>query len=105
MAFGSHWRPVQVAVACIVLIGGLLGPALYMYTHNPTVLGFGAGGGGANGGGGYAYRQPPTTGAPRCLYTVSLAGDPLVEDTTQRVQYPSYFTSVFTRSGLSVRER
>jgi len=185
-AFGTHWRPAQVAVACLVLLGGLLGPAaadahyqpgeppavdpgeptfagsdtpipgepaaynpsrsmlraiydadiraggtsywfdrilarpflsnadsalmtrgraLYMYTHNPTVLGFGAGGGGANGGGGYAYRQPPTTGAPRSLYTVTVAGDALVEDTTQRVQYPSYFTSVFTRTGLSVRER
>lgn len=81
------------------------GRALYMYTHNPRVLGFAAGGGGANGGGGYAYRQPPTTGTPRNLYTVAVAGDPLVEDTAQRVQYPSYFTAVFTRGGLSVRER
>ncbi len=81
------------------------GRALYMYTHNPTMLGFGAGGTGANGGGGYAYRQPPTTGPARSLYTVAVAGDPLVEDTTQRVQYPSYFTSVFNRTGLSVRER
>jgi hypothetical protein len=81
------------------------GRALYMYTHNPTLLGFGAGGTGANGGGGFAYRQPPTTGAPRSLYTVSVAGDPLVEDTTQRIQHPSYFTSVFNRTGLSVRER
>ena len=38
------------------------GRALYMYTHNPSVLGFAGQGTGANGGGGYAYRQPPTTG-------------------------------------------
>ncbi|MEN3304811.1 MAG: hypothetical protein V7603_1013 [Micromonosporaceae bacterium] len=81
------------------------GRALYMYTHNPRVLGFAAGGGGANGGGGYAYRQPPTTGAPQSLYTVGVSGDALVEDTAQRTQYPSYFTSVYARPGLSVRER
>ncbi|WP_157437143.1 LamG-like jellyroll fold domain-containing protein [Actinoplanes subtropicus] len=81
------------------------GRALYMYTHNPRVLGFGAGGGGANGGGGYAYRQPPTTAAPQSLYTVGVTGDALVEDTTQRVQYPSYFAGVYTRPGLSVQEK
>jgi Concanavalin A-like lectin/glucanases superfamily/F5/8 type C domain len=81
------------------------GRALYMYTHNPGVLGFAAGGTGANGGGGYAYRQPPTTGAPRSLYTISVSGDPLTEDTSQRWQYPSYFSSVYTRPGLSVAEK
>jgi hypothetical protein len=81
------------------------GRALYMYTHNPSILGFAARGTGANGGGGYAYRQPPTTGAPVSLYTVSLSGDPLTEDTSQRVQYPSYYSAVFNRSGLTVGEK
>ena len=81
------------------------GRALYMYTHDPGVLGFAAGGGGANGGGGYAYRQPPTTGAPRSLYTIGVSGGALTEDTAQQVQYPSYFSGVYTRPGLSVRER
>jgi hypothetical protein len=76
-----------------------------MYTHNPAVLGFAAGGTGANGGGGYAYRQPPTSGAPQNLYTVSVSGPALTEDTSQRWQYPSYFSSVFTRPGLSVAEK
>src|SRR4051794_35127655 len=47
------------------------GRALYMYTHSPGTLGFAAGGTGANGGGGFAYRQPPTTGPARSLYTIS----------------------------------
>jgi hypothetical protein len=81
------------------------GRALYMYTHSPRVLGFGAAGSGANGGGGYAYRQPPTTSAPQSLYTIGVSGDPLVEDTAQRVQYPSYFSGVYTRAGLSVAEK
>jgi len=81
------------------------GRALYMYTHNPRTLGFGAGGTGANGGGGYAYRQPPTTAAPQNLYTLSVSGGALTEDTTQQVQYPSYFTAVYTRPGLSVTEK
>ena len=81
------------------------GRALYMYTHAPGTLGFAAGGTGANGGGGYAYRQPPTTGAPRSLYTIAVSGDPLAETTAQRVQYPSYFSAVFTRAGLSVAEK
>jgi hypothetical protein len=81
------------------------GRALYMYTHAPGVLGFGAGGQGANGGGGYAYRQPPTTGAPRSLYTIGVSGEALTEDTARRVQYPSYYSAVFTRNGLSVAEK
>lgn len=80
------------------------GRALYMYTHNPSVLGFAANGTGANGGGGYAYRQPPTTGAVN-LYTVSLSGGSLTEDTSQRVQYPSYYSAVFNRAGLTVAEK
>ncbi len=81
------------------------GRALYMYTHNPRTLGFGAGGTGANGGGGYAYRQPPTTGAPQSLYTIAVTGVTLTEDTAQRLQYPSYFSAVFTGAGLSVAEK
>jgi hypothetical protein len=81
------------------------GRALYMYTHAPGTLGFAAGGTGANGGGGYAYRQPPTTGAPRSLYTISVSGGALAEDTSKRVQYPSHYTAVFTRDGLSVAEK
>jgi len=81
------------------------GRALYMYTHNPAVLGFAAGGTGANGGGGYAYRQPPTTGAPRNLFTISVTGPALTEDTTKRWQYPSYFSGLYTRPGLSVAEK
>jgi hypothetical protein len=81
------------------------GRALYMYSHAPGVLGFGAGGQGPNGGGGYAYRQPPTTGTPRSLYTLSVSGGSLTEDTARRVQYPSHYTSVFNRSGLSVAQK
>jgi hypothetical protein len=80
------------------------GRALYMYTHNPSVLGFAGQGTGANGGGGYAYRQPPTTSVVN-LYTVGVSGAALTEDTTQRWQYPSYFSAAFTRPGLSVAER
>ena len=81
------------------------GRALYMYTHAPGTLGFAAGGTGANGGGGYAYRQPPTTGAPRSLYTIAVSGDPLTETAAERVQYPSYFSAVFARTGLTVAEK
>jgi hypothetical protein len=80
------------------------GRALYMYTHNPSVLGFAGQGTGPNGGGGYAYRQPPTTSVVN-LYTVGVSGTALTEDTTRRVQYPSYFSAAFTRPGLSVAER
>ena len=81
------------------------GRALYMYTHNPSVLGFAGRGTGPNGGGGYAYRQPPTTNGVVNLYTISLSGDPLTEDTSQRVQYPSYYSAVFDRTGLTVEEK
>jgi hypothetical protein len=81
------------------------GRALYMYTHNPAVLGFAGRGTGANGGGGYAYRQPPTTGPAVNLYTVTLSSGSLTEDTSQRVQYPSYFSTVFNQPGLTVGEK
>jgi hypothetical protein len=81
------------------------GRALYMYTHNPRTLGFAGNGTGANGGGGYAYRQPPTTAAPQDLYTISVSGDALTADTSKQIQYPSYFSGVFTRDGLAVAEK
>jgi hypothetical protein len=81
------------------------GRALYMYTHNPSTLGFAAGGTGPNGGGGYAYRQPPTTASPQNLYTLSISGATLTETTSQRVQFPSYYQSVFTATGLSIQQR
>ena len=80
------------------------GRALYMYTHDPSVLGFAGRGSGPNGGGGYAYRQPPTTSVVN-LYTVTLSGTALTEDTSQRVQYPSYYSAVFDRTGLTVGEK
>ncbi|MBO0773530.1 MAG: LamG domain-containing protein, partial [Actinobacteria bacterium] len=80
------------------------GRALYMYTQDPRVLGFAAGGFGADGGG-WAYRQPPNPRVSQNLYTVSVSGGSLTEDTSQRLQYPSYFTSVYTRPGLSVTEK
>ncbi|MGH3387277.1 MAG: hypothetical protein ACRDOO_00185, partial [Actinomadura sp.] len=81
------------------------GRALFMYTHDADVLGFAGAGTGPNGGGGFAYRQPPTTGAPRNLYTIGVSGGELTEDTSKRVQYPSHYTAVFTRDGLSVAEK
>jgi hypothetical protein len=81
------------------------GRALYMYTHAPGTLGFAAGGTGANGGGGYAYRQPPTTGAPQSLYTIAVSGTTVTENTAQRVQYPSYFSGVYSTGALSTAEK
>jgi hypothetical protein len=80
------------------------GRALYMYTHQPRTLGFAGSGTGPNGGGGYAYRQPPTTNVTN-LYTVTLSGGALTEDTSKRIQYPSYYSAVFNRTGLSVAEK
>ncbi|MEN3360819.1 MAG: hypothetical protein V7637_4801, partial [Mycobacteriales bacterium] len=80
------------------------GRALYMYTHAPGTLGFAGNGTGANGGGGYAYRQPPTTNVTN-LYTVAVSGAALAETTAQRMQFPSYFSALFTRAGLSVAEK
>jgi hypothetical protein len=80
------------------------GRALYMYTHNPRVLGFAAGGYGANGGG-WAYQQPGSPGAPQNLYTIGVSGGKLAEDTAKQLQYPSYFSGEYTRPGLSVAEK
>jgi hypothetical protein len=71
------------------------GRGLYMYTHTPGTLGFA---------GGYAYRERPT-GASQSLYTMAITGVTLTETTASRTQYPSYYTSVFTASGLSVTEK
>jgi hypothetical protein len=71
------------------------GRALYMYTHNPSVLGFAGQGTGANGGGGYAYRQPPTTSVVN-LYTIAVSGDALTETTARRVQTPRRSSSPTT---------
>src|SRR5207244_6483922 len=59
---------------------------------------------GANGRGGYAYRQPPTTSVVN-LYTLATSGATLAETTACRVQYPSYFTSACTATGLNVGEK
>jgi hypothetical protein len=80
------------------------GRALYMYTHQPSTLGFAGTGTGANGGGGYAYRQPPTTSVVN-LYTITVSGGGLAETTAQRMQFPSYYSALFTRAGLSVAEK
>jgi len=80
------------------------GRALYMYTHAPGTLGFAGSGTGPNGGGGYAYRQPPTTSVTN-LYTLSISGATLAETTSQRMQFPSYYQSVFTATGLSIQQR
>jgi len=71
------------------------GRALYMYTYSPGTLGFA---------GGYAYRERPS-GNDQNLYTLSVSGGGLSENTSQRVQYPSHASQLFTRSGLSVLQR
>lgn len=93
------YAPTSVDAAADVLM--TRGRALYMYRHTPAALGFA---------GGYAYRERPT-GSSQSLYTVTVknsAGTPLTMAETQasRIQYPSYFTSVFTNAsaGLSVAE-
>jgi hypothetical protein len=81
------------------------GSALYLYTHNPNVLGFAGQGTGANqGGGGFAYREAISTGVTN-LYTVTISDATLAEDTAQRRQYPSYWSSVHTGGGLQVAQR
>lgn len=88
------------------------GRALYMYTHNPAILGFAGQGTGANiGGGGAAYREAVQTSCPAgpasiCnLYSVTVSGTTLTETTAERRQYPSYWSSVHAAGGLSVRQR
>jgi hypothetical protein len=81
------------------------GRALYMYTHNPNVLGFAGQGTGANqGGGGFAYREAIASGVTN-LYTVSISGATLAEATAERGQHPSYWSSVHTAPGLTVDQR
>ncbi|HEU4542536.1 MAG TPA: LamG domain-containing protein, partial [Jiangellaceae bacterium] len=81
------------------------GRALYMYTHNPGVLGFAGQGTGANqGGGGFAYREAIASGVTN-LYTVTISDATLTEQTAERRQYPSHWSSVHTGSGLSVQQR
>jgi hypothetical protein len=81
------------------------GRALFMYTHAPAVLGFAGQGTGANqGGGGFGYREPIAAGVTH-LYTVTIAGVSLAEDTAQRRQYPSHWSSVHTAEGVRVRQR
>ena len=67
------------------------GSALYMYTHKPNMLGFAGQGTGANqGGGGFAYREPIAR-ASQNLYTVTISGATLAEQTAERAQYPSHW--------------
>ncbi len=88
------------------------GRALFMYTHSPARLGFGSSSATDNGqggqGNGWAYRQPlaPTTPATlRDLYTVAVSGAALTENTGQRMQFPSYYSAAFSRTGLTVGEK
>ncbi len=71
------------------------GRALYMYTHNAGVLGFGNG---------YAYRERPT-GANQTLYSITIGGVAFTETTAERRQYPSHWRSTHTAPGLSVGQR
>jgi hypothetical protein len=91
------------------------GRALFMYTHNPNVLGFAGQGTGANaGGGGAAYREAIQNGGNNCqagpnatcnLYSVTVSGATITEATAERRQYPSHWSSVHTAEGLTVRQR
>jgi hypothetical protein len=88
------------------------GRALFMYTHGPGKLGFATSSATDNGNGGqgngWAYRQPLAPATPavaRDLYTVTVSGAALTENTAQRTQFPSYYNAVFTRAGLSVGEK
>jgi Concanavalin A-like lectin/glucanases superfamily len=81
------------------------GRALFMATHSANVLGFAGQGTSANqGGGGFGYREPIAAGVTN-LYTVSVGGVTLAEDTAQRKQYPSHWSSVHTADGLRVSQR
>ena len=71
------------------------GRALYMYSHSTNSLGFG---------GGYAYRERPT-GSNQNMYTVSISDTSLSETSAERVQYPSYWSSVHTATGLRVEQK
>jgi concanavalin A-like lectin/glucanase superfamily protein/F5/8 type C domain-containing protein len=74
------------------------GRALYMYStprSSFATLGFA---------GGYAYRERPT-GSSQNLYTISVSDGTVTESTSQRLQYPSYFSSVYTAGALSIAEK
>jgi hypothetical protein len=71
------------------------GRALYMYAHNPAILGFA---------GGYAYRERPT-GRNQDMYTVALSDATLAEDTAARKQYPSHWESTHAATGMRVVQR
>jgi Concanavalin A-like lectin/glucanases superfamily len=71
------------------------GRALYMFTHNPAPIGFA---------GGWAYRERPSD-SNQSLYTITVGDAPLTEDTAQRRQYPSHWSSVHTATGLTVGQR
>lgn len=70
------------------------GRALYMYTHTTGTLGFA---------GNVAYRE----GLGSNMYTVALTGVTLTEDTSKRVQYPSYWQSEHNSAaaGLNVVQK
>ncbi|MDQ3937168.1 MAG: hypothetical protein M3253_00640, partial [Chloroflexota bacterium] len=81
------------------------GRALFMATHNAGTLGFAGQGTTANqGGGGFGYREPIASGVTN-LYTISVSGATLSEQTAQRRQYPSHWSSVHTGGGVSVHQR
>ncbi|HEV2931103.1 MAG TPA: LamG domain-containing protein, partial [Propionibacteriaceae bacterium] len=81
------------------------GRALFMYTHNANTLGFAGQGTGANqGGGGFAYREALSAGVTN-LYTVAISDTALTEQTAERRQYPSHWSSVHTATGLRVHQR
>src|SRR5262245_57543205 len=70
------------------------GRALYMQSHQPNTLGFASG---------WAYRERPT-GGNVAMYTITIGGATLTEQTAERRQYPSYWSSVHTATGLRVDE-
>jgi hypothetical protein len=95
---GNYWfdsilaRPFASAAGETTLF--TRGRALYMYTHRPQNLGFD---------GGYAYRERPTGGS-QALYTVTLPGQTVTENSAARLQYPSYFTGDYTAPSLDIAE-
>jgi PKD repeat protein len=81
------------------------GRALFMATHNAGTLGFAGQGTTANqGGGGFGYREPIASGVTN-LYTIGISGATLSEQTAQRRQYPSHWSSVHAGGGVSVHQR
>src|SRR5262249_27438217 len=91
------------------------GRALYMYTHNPAILGFAGQGTGANiGGGGVAYREAIQIGNANCrarpdapcnLYSVTVSDATLTETTADGRQSPSSWRSVHRADGIPAPQR